>query len=97
MNRIVFALLVAAPMSALAQTKVEKKAAAPAPAVATTKHAPAAKPAAATGLVANKDSKTFHKADCKAAAKIKDANKTTFASAAKATQAGYEACRTCKP
>jgi len=51
----------------------------------------------ATGIVANKDSKTFHKADCKSAAKIKDANKASFASAAEATKAGYKACKVCKP
>ncbi|MBI4913138.1 MAG: hypothetical protein HY823_10405 [Acidobacteria bacterium] len=51
----------------------------------------------AGGIVANKDSKTYHKADCKAAAKIKDANKTSFASKAEAEKAGFKACKTCKP
>ena len=99
MNRALLALLFAAvSMTAVAQTKAvpapapAKPAAAPAPA---TKPAPATAPAGA--IVANKDSKTFHKADCKSAAKIKEANKTSFASAAEATKAGYKACKTCKP
>lgn len=64
-----------------------------------TKPAPAkAAPApAATGFVGNKDSKLCHKADCKAAAKMKDANKVAFASAAEAQKAGYKACKMCKP
>jgi Metal binding domain of Ada len=88
MNRALLALLFAASVVASAQAPAAKPAA----------PAPAAKPApAAAAIVANKDSKTFHKADCKAAAKIKDANKTTFASAAEATKAGYKACKVCKP
>jgi methylphosphotriester-DNA--protein-cysteine methyltransferase len=80
-------------MAALAQDPKAKPAAPakPAPAAAAAKAAPAA------GIVANKESKTFHRADCKAAAKIKDANKTTFASAAEAQKAGYKACKVCKP
>jgi len=96
MNRALLALLLAASVVAIAQDPKAKPADPKAkPAAA----APAAKPApaAATGIVANKDSKTFHKADCKAAAKIKDANKTSFASAAEATKAGYKACKVCKP
>lgn len=96
MNRILLALTLAASVAAMAQTKAEKKdkkAAAPAPAAAAAKAAPA--PVGA--IVANKDSKTFHRADCKAAAKIKGANKTSFASAAEATKAGYKACKVCKP
>lgn len=98
MNRILLALALAASVAAMAQTKAEKKdkkAATPAPAAATAK--PAAAPAPASAIVANKDSKTFHRADCKAAAKIKEANKTSFASAAEATKAGYKACKVCKP
>jgi hypothetical protein len=52
---------------------------------------------APAGLVGNKDSKTYHKADCKAAAKIKPANKVALASKAEAEKAGYKACKTCKP
>lgn len=48
-------------------------------------------------LVGNKDSKAFHKADCKMAAKMKPENKTTFASKAEAEKAGYKACKVCKP
>lgn len=59
--------------------------------------AKAAPAPAATGFVGNKDSKLCHKADCKAAAKMKDANKVTFASAAEAQKAGYKACKMCKP
>jgi hypothetical protein len=98
MNRILLVLALAASVAAMAQTKAEKKdkkAAAPAPVAATAK--PAAAPAPAGAIVANKDSKTFHRADCKAAAKIKEANKTSFASAAEATKAGYKACKVCKP
>jgi len=94
MNRTLLVLLLLASMGAIAQ-EAKAKAAAAAPAVKPVAAAPAAKPAAA--IVANKDSKTFHRPDCKAAAKIKDANKTTFASAAEATKAGYKACKVCKP
>ena len=95
MNRALLALLFAASLMAAAQTKptpapAAKPAAAPA-------SAPAKATAPASAILANKDSKTFHKADCKAAAKIKEANKTTFASAAEATKAGYKACKVCKP
>jgi hypothetical protein len=95
MNRALLVLLFAASVAALAQDPKAKPAPAPKPAPA----APAAKaaPAPAAAIVANKDSKTFHKADCKSAAKIKDANKTTFATAAEATKAGYKACKVCKP
>ncbi|MBK9795463.1 MAG: hypothetical protein IPP58_03010 [Holophagaceae bacterium] len=101
MNRALLALLLAASVVAIAQDPKAKPAdpkAKPA-AAPVAKPAPAAKaaPAAATGIVANKDSKTFHKADCKSAAKIKDANKAAFASAAEATKAGYKACKVCKP
>ena len=67
------------------------------PAKPSTPPAKAAPAPAATGLVGNKDSKLCHKADCKAAAKMKDANKVTFASAAEAQKAGYKACKMCKP
>ena len=99
MNRALLALLFAAvSVTAVAQTKA---APAPAPAKPAAAPAPTTAPAKATApagaIVANKDSKTFHKADCKSAAKIKEANKTSFASAAEATKAGYKACKTCKP
>ncbi len=64
---------------------------------------PAAPPAkaapapTATGFVGNKDSMLCHKADCKAVAKMKDANKASFASAADAQKADYKACKMCKP
>lgn len=61
----------------------------------TGKAAPAA--AASSAIVGNKDSKTFHRADCKTAARMKPANKTAFASAAEAQKAGYTACKVCKP
>ncbi len=68
------------------------KPAKPAPAPAKAAPAPAA-----TGFVGNKDSKLCHRADCKAVAKMKDANKVSFASAADAQKAGYKACKMCKP
>lgn len=73
---------------------------APAPKPAKPAPAPAAKPAAApaaSGFVGNKDSKTCHKADCKTAAKMKAANKVSFASAAEAQAQGFKACKVCKP
>ncbi len=47
--------------------------------------------------MANKESKIYHRADCKLASKMKDSNKVTFASAAEADKAGYKACKVCKP
>lgn len=58
------------------------------------KKAPAAAPAAA--FVGNKDSKVYHKADCKVAAKMKSENKESFASKAEAEKAGYKPCKVCK-
>ena len=91
MNRALLALLLAATVAVSAQ--------APKSAPPATKPAPAAKPAPApaAAILANKESKTYHKADCKAAAKIKDANKASFVSAAEAEKAGYKACKVCKP
>ena len=94
MNRALLALLLATSVAAIAQDPKAKPAPAAKPAAAP---APAAKAAPVAAIVANKDSKTFHKADCKSAAKIKEANKTTFATAAEATKAGYKACKVCKP
>ena len=100
MKRALFALLLAASVAAVAQAP--KPAPAPAkpasaPAAAPAKAAPAAAPAKAAAIVSNKDSKVYHKADCKTAAKMKEANKTTFASSAEADKAGYKACKVCKP
>jgi len=98
MNRALLALLfAAASVAALAQTKPTLAPAAKpaAPAAKPATPAPAAKPAGA--ILANKDSKTYHRADCKTAAKIKEANRTSFASAAEADKAGYKACKVCKP
>ena len=82
-----------------------KPAPAPAPApAAAAKPAPAARPAAAakavpsaTAIVANKDSKTFHRADCTFVAKMKPANRVAFANTAEAAKAGYKPCKVCKP
>ncbi len=102
MNRVLLTLLLAASVAAVAQDPKTK----PAPATKAAPAAPAAKPApaapakaaATTGaILANKDSKIYHRADCKLAAKMKDANKTSFASAAEADKAGYKACKVCKP
>ncbi len=87
-------------LSLVAQSATKDKKAAPAPAApkADTKKAEA-KPApapAAGGFVGNKDSKIFHKADCKTAAKMKAENKVSFASKAEAEKAGYKACKVCK-
>ena len=98
MNRTFFALLFAA--SLMAQAPATKPAPT-APAAKPAPAAPAAKPAAAapasTVIVANKDSKVFHKADCTSVGKMKPANKVSFASSAEATKAGYKPCKTCKP
>ena len=93
MNRTILTLLFAAALVAVAQDPKGKPLAPAAKPAA----APAAKAAPAAAILANKDSKTYHRADCKAAAKIKDANKTAFTSAAEADKAGYKACKTCKP
>jgi methylphosphotriester-DNA--protein-cysteine methyltransferase len=71
--------------------------AAPAAAAAAAKSATPKAAATSTAIVANKDSKVYHRADCKFASKMKDANKVSFASAAEADKAGYKACKVCKP
>ncbi len=100
MKPFLAAALLCLPLLAQAPAaKPAKPAPAPAPA-AKPAPAPAAKPAAApaaSGLVGNKDSKVCHKADCKTAAKMKAANKVTFASAAEAQAQGFKACKVCKP
>ena len=92
MKRALFALLMAASLVAVAQDPKVKPSAKPAP-------APAAKtaPAPASAIVANKDSKIFHRADCKSVGKMKEAHKMPFASAAEAQKAGYKPCKVCKP
>ena len=101
MKRALFAHLLAASVAAVAQAPkpapAPAKPAAPAPAAAPAKAAPAAAPTKAAAIVANKDSKVYHRSDCKTAAKMKEANKTTFASAAEADKAGYKPCKVCKP
>jgi len=108
MKRALSLLLLAASVVAMAQDPKAKAAAKPAPAAkpaaaatpataAKPVAAPAAKAAPAGAILANKDSKTYHRADCKHAAKMKEANKATFASAAEADKAGYKPCKVCKP
>lgn len=53
--------------------------------------------ASSTALIGNKDSKTLHRADCKIAARMKEANKMAFASKAEAEKAGFKPCKVCKP
>jgi len=100
MKLLATALLLASTL-AFAQAPVkDAKKAAPAPAKVAPAPAPKvdAKAAPAAGaILGNKDSKTFHKADCKMAAKMKAENKTTFASKAEAEKAGFKACKVCKP
>ena len=83
-------ILALSALSLLAQAPDAKK---PAPKPAVTKTE--SKPAAAAAFVGNKDSKIYHKADCKMAAKMKAENKTTFATKEEAEKAGYKACKTC--
>lgn len=83
---------------------------APAPAKSPKKPAPAAEPATPSreakpakaqpkgaGLVASKDSKTFHRHDCKFAVKIKPENRVVYADKAEAEKDGAKACKICKP
>lgn len=79
-------------------------AARPAPASTAVQSAPAARPVpaakavpSASAIVANKDSRTFHRADCTFVAKMKPANRVAFANAAEAAKAGYKPCKVCKP
>ena len=100
MNRALIALLLTASVAAVAQDPKAKPAAKPATAAApapAAKPAPAKAPAPASAILGNKDSKTFHRPDCKNAAHMKEANKVSFASAADATKVGYKACKVCKP
>jgi hypothetical protein len=106
MKRALLALLMLSSLVAVAQDPKAKAAAKPAPAAkpaapaakpAATPAAPAAKAAPAGAILANKESKTYHRADCKMAAKMKEANKVSFASAAEADKAGHKPCKVCKP
>lgn len=94
------ALALAATLGFAQTAAKDAKKAAPVKAEPTKAEAPkapikASEPAA--GLVGNKDSKTYHKADCKTAAKMKPANKVSLASKAEAEKQGYKACKICKP
>ncbi len=86
---------------------------APAPAKSPKKPAPAADPATpaapvreakpakaqakGAGLVASKDTKTFHRHDCKFAVKIKPENRVIYADKAEAEKDGAKPCKICKP
>lgn len=96
MNRALLSLLLAA-SSTLAMAQAKPAPAAKPGTAAPAKPAPAPAPKATGAILANKDSKIYHRADCKAAAKIKDANKASFPSAAEADKAGYKPCKVCKP
>ena len=99
MKALLLSVLMVAPLFAQgAKAPVKPSATPPAKAAPAAPAAPKAAPAPiATGFVGNRGSKVCHKADCKAVAKMKEANKVTFASAAEAEKAGYKACKMCKP
>jgi len=82
-------ILALSTLSLLAQAPAKKDT--PKPAAVKTE----AKPAPAAAFIGNKDSKVYHKAGCKLAAKMKAENKTTFATKEEAEKAGYKACKTC--
>ena len=96
MKAVLSFALVLAGLSVSAQAPTPKKTTPPPPPVvaATAKPAPAPTPVA-TGFVGNKDSKVFHTTACKIGAKIKAANKVTFASKDEAVKAGYKPCKVC--
>ena len=93
----------AAPAPAPVAKPAPMPAAQPAPAPAARPvPAPRPTPAAkavpvATTIVANKDSKTYHRADCAYVTRMKEANRVGFATAAEAAKAGYKPCKVCKP
>ncbi len=94
MKALLLSILMVAPLFAQG-TKAPAKSSTPP--VKAAPAAPKAAPASVTtGFVGNKGSKVCHKPDCKMAAKMKEANKTTFGSAAEAQKAGYKACKVCK-
>ena len=70
---------------------------APAPAAAPKPEAKPAPAPIASGFVGNKNSKIYHKPDCKEGAKMKAGNKVAFASKADAEKAGFKPCKACKP
>ena len=96
MKALMFAVLMVAPIFAQGTKAPAKPSAGPAKAAPATTPKAAPAPTAA-GFVCNKGSKVCHKADCKMAGKMKEANKTSFATAAEAQKAGYKACKVCKP
>jgi hypothetical protein len=94
------------PQQTKAEKKVAKKAAASAKAatgsapspVPTAKPVPAAKAAlVSSAIVANKATKTYHRANCTYVAKMNETNRVGFANAAEAAKAGYKPCKVCKP
>ena len=48
-------------------------------------------------VVGSKNSKKYHRPTCQWAQKIKPENKVVFKDAKEAKQAGYRACKVCKP
>ena len=95
MKAILLSVLMVAPLFAQGTKAPAKSTPPPAKAAPA---APKAAPApAAAAFVCNKDSKVCHKADCKMAAKMKEAKKTSCASADEAKKGGYKACKVCKP
>ncbi len=99
MKRALIALLLLAALGApgaTAQTKGDKKDRKTQSAAPVAQPAPAKAPTTGA-ILANKDSRIFHRADCKLAAKMKEANRTSFASSVEASKAGYKACKVCKP
>ena len=68
------------------------------PVVPVEKTTPVVKPATAKyKYVASKNSKVFHKPDCRWAKRIKPANLVTFSTREKAIEAGKRPCKVCKP
>jgi hypothetical protein len=51
----------------------------------------------AGGLIANRSTKTYHRASCELARKLPARSKIPLADAAAAAQGGYKPCATCKP
>ncbi|HIJ52626.1 MAG TPA: hypothetical protein HPP66_05670 [Planctomycetes bacterium] len=68
------------------------------PAVPDKQTKPLVKPTTAEyKYVASKNSKVFHKPDCRWVKRIKPSNLVTYSTRAKATEAGKRPCKTCKP
>lgn len=53
--------------------------------------------AAANPYVGNKNSKKYHKVSCRFVKEMKPENRTEFPSIQAAEEAGYVACKVCKP